>query len=479
MTGLILVIFLGALEQTIVGVAAPAILTDLRGLELIAWLVAAYLIAATVATPIYGRLSDMYGRRAVLTFSILLFFFASTGCALAQTMPQLVAFRVLQGLGGGGLISVAQAAIADVVPLRERGRYQGYISGVFAFSSLAGPLVGGYLTHYLSWRWIFWINLPLALIALMVVRHALRHLPVKRAVHRIDYVGAALFTVALTAFLIPVTRAGQGVAIIAPSNIGMLALALAGFAVFVRRERRVAEPLIPLSLLRNRTVAICCATLFICFFQFISLAVLVPLQLQLQGFATAEQAALRLLPLTLSIPFGAFAAGRLMSRSGRYKALQLGGALAASAGTFALAFSSADGAAALLALVVLGVGVGFQFPTSLVATQNAVPPQQIGIATALTSLSRMLGGAVGVAVLTTVLLASLRGMTTENLSIEMLMALAATHADIRQATGDAFFRLYIIAATVSLLSPLLLFTLREQELRGRAGVAHADEADSK
>lgn len=481
MSGLVLVILLGALEQTIVAVALPVIANDLHGFKLMAWIVSAYLVASTVVTPIYGKLSDMYGRRNTLSSAIAIFMVASIGCALVQSMPQLIFFRILQGIGGGGLISVAQATIADVVPLRERGRYQGYISGVWAMASMAGPVVGGYLTQFLSWRWIFWINLPLGLIALIVIRRSLRTLPVPHLRPRIDFLGAILFALGLTALLIAITRIGHGTPLSESINIFLMVTSVTSLLVFGWHENRIAEPIIPLHLFRNRTVSVCCVTLFIGFVQLISMSVLLPLRSQMVAGVAADMSALRLLPLTLSIPLGAFIAGRLMSKTGRYKALQLGGAVAASLAAFAVALTTPHQVLQMaLVMSVLGVGIGFQFPTGLVATQNAVLPKYIGLATALTSFSRQLGGAVGVAVLTSVLIASLQGalpgvLTGSGEDGDMLMQLfrsvLASSGDIsgvalRDATEGAFRRLFLISAAISLLSPLLLMTLREKELRG-------------
>ncbi len=210
MTGLLLVILLAAVEQTIVAVSLPAIAAELHGMNLVAWVVAAYLIGATVATPIYGKLSDIYGRKATMTSAISLFLLASVACALAQTMPQLIAFRLLQGLGGGGLISVAQATIADVISLRDRGKYQAYISAVWLVASTGGPVAGGYLTQHLSWHWIFWVNLPIGIVALIVMRSSLRHLSINPVMHSIDYIGAILFASGISSVLIALTRIGQG-----------------------------------------------------------------------------------------------------------------------------------------------------------------------------------------------------------------------------------------------------------------------------
>jgi len=478
--GIMLAMFLGALEQSIVAVVLPEIALQLNGFEVMAWVVSAYLVASTVVTPIYGKLSDLLGRRSVLSFAIVLFFLASVACALAQTMPQLIVARILQGLGGGGLISVSQATIADVVPLRDRGRYQGYVSGVWAVASMAGPVIGGYLAHYLSWRWIFWINLPLAALALVVVRRALKHLPAGGRRHRIDYLGALLFGGGLTGVLVFLTRLGQGQSPLAPQTLALLVAGLAGLALFVWQEGRVADPMIPLGMLRVPTVTICCITLFLCFFQLIAMSVLLPLRFQVVGGAQADSAALRLVPLTLAIPFGAFIAGRTMSWSGRYKPLQLAGSLVAPLAIVVLAFVEPHAVAlTALVMVVLGVSIGLQLPSGLVATQNAVPPQQVGVATALTAFSRMLGGAVGVAVLTTVLIGLLRhgGMGVSDLGggEDVLMRMfhramvggdAADAGAVRAAAETAFRVLFLFSAAVSLVAPFLVARLPETTLRG-------------
>ena len=483
MSGLVLVILLGALEQTIVAVALPVIANDLHGFRLMAWIISAYLVASTVVTPIYGKLSDMYGRRNTLSSAIFVFVVASIGCALVQSMPQLIACRILQGIGGGGLISVAQATIADIVPLRERGRYQGYISGVWAMASMAGPIVGGYLTQFLSWRWIFWINLPLGLIAMLVVRRSLRTLPVPHLRPRIDFLGALLFAIGLTALLIAITRVGHGTLVSESLNLLLAVTTVGALLLFGWHENRTAEPIIPLHLFRNRTVTVCCITLFIGFVQLISMSVLLPLRSQMVAGVAADISALRLLPLTLSIPFGAFMAGRLMSKTGRYKPLQVGGAIAASLAGFAVALTTPHQVLQMAVVMsVLGLGIGFQFPTGLVATQNAVLPKYIGLATALTSFSRQLGGAVGVAVLTSILIASLQSVVPAAMAstgqdgdilMQLFRSVMASGGDVggmmlREATEGAFRRLFLISAAISVVSPLLLMTLREKELRGTA-----------
>ena len=462
-------ILLAALDQTIVSVAVPTIARQLGGFEWMAWVISGYLIAATVVTPLYGKLSDLIGRRSVISIAIAIFLVASVGCALAQTLPQLVAARVLQGAGGGGLIATAQSVVADVIPLRERGRFQGYISIVWAVASMVGPVVGGVLTQYLSWPWIFWINLPVGLIALVLVRSALRSLPVRRGNVRIDVLGALLLLAGLTALLIPITRVGQGAPWSDALNLVGWALALALLVVFVRQQRRHPEPIVPLALFANRSVVACCALLFVCFFAMISMSVLVPLRLQLAaGFSTAD-AALRLLPLTLAIPAGAFLGGRWMFRGGRTLPPQRLGVALVPLGLGVFGFVSAAGAPAIAALVTTGVGIGLQLPTLLITAQQSVRREQIGTVTALTAFFRQLGGAIGVAVLSSAVLLLLREHLPAGLHAldgEGLGALldAARSGGMAAASTDTAFRVVMrLAALFAMVS--LWFVNRLPDVR--------------
>jgi EmrB/QacA subfamily drug resistance transporter len=483
MTGALLAILLGALEQSVLAVAVPAIATQLNGFELMAWIMAAYLVASTVVTPIYGTISDIYGRRTTLTWAIVIYLLATIGCMQAGSIPELIAFRAIQGIGGGGLIAVAQATIADVVPLRERGRYQGYISGVWATAYMGAPIIGGYLTNYFSWRAIFMVNFGVGLVALFVVRHTLRGLSIQsRAPRKIDFAGALLLATGLTAILIAVTRVGQGVALQDPGNAALALCGAAFLLAFCWHEQRAAEPLIPLAMLGNPTVALCCVTLFMTYVQFVSLSVLLPLRLQMVGGVGAAEAALRLLPLTLTVALGTFGGGLLLTKYGRYKPLQVAGALAATLAGFAFAFVEPH-QTWLMAVVtgVLGFGVGLQIPTGIVAIQNAVPPSQIGLATALAGFSRLLGGAVGIAVFTAALLALLRHAVPASAGLsagaptgtELFQSLIANSsspdgATLRHVADGAFRTLFIILASSTVISPLLLFRLRERDLGARA-----------
>lgn len=473
-------ILLAALDQTIVSVAVPTIARQLGGFEWMAWVISGYLIASTVVTPLYGRLSDLVGRRRVMTIAILVFLLASVGCALAQTLPQLVLARVLQGAGGGGLIATAQSVVADVVPLRERGRYQGYISGVFAVASVAGPVVGGVFTHYLSWRWIFWINLPLGLAAFLVSRRALAGMPVPGIRRRIDYVGAGLLIVGLTTLLLPITRLGQGVPWGDPGNLAMFAVAVVVLAICLWHEARTAEPIIPIHLFRLPIVAACCGIVFLCFFQLVSLSSLSPMRFQMVAGVAADDAAWRLLPLTFMIPLGAFLSGRIMLSTGRHRPQQVLGTALVPFGLLGLAFTSPTHAMLTdLLMMWVGLSIGIVMPSSLVAIQNAVPRSQLGVATAGSAFFRTLGGAIGVAVLSAVLLGTMRHDQRAHdalLPVVGEAAAAASHGrplffeGITPEEADhAFRRVLLIAAGVSTIAFLLSLRVPDKHLGNPGG----------
>jgi multidrug resistance protein len=408
LTAVMMAIMLGALDQTIVSVAAPTVARQLGGFEWLAWVLSGYLIASTVVTPLYGRFSDQFGRPRMMRLALGLFIVASVGCALARDMPQLVAMRVLQGLGGGGMIVLAQALIADLVRPRERGKYQSYVSIVWAVASLVGPVIGGLLTQYLAWQWIFWINLPLGLFTLALVRRSLANVPLVRRAVRVDVTGAALLLVGLIAGLVPISRVGQGVPWTDPGNLAGGVLCAVLLALFTLQERRHPEPILPLALLRQGAVLPCALTLFICYAVFIAMSVLVPLRLQLSAGLAPGVAALHLLPLTLSIPAAAFLAGRWVYRTGRVRPLLQAGIAVVPLALWALGALPPTGAAGLCSLVLLGIGVGLQLPTSLLTVQYSVPHADLGAATGLVAFFRLLGGAIGIAVFGSLILALLR-----------------------------------------------------------------------
>jgi EmrB/QacA subfamily drug resistance transporter len=474
----IMTILLGALDQTIVGVAVPAIARQLGGFEWMAWVISGYLIASTVVTPLYGKFSDIYGRRSVMSFAIVLFLLASVACALSQSLPQLVLARVLQGAGGGGLISMSQAVIADVVPLRQRGRFQSYISVVWAVASLLGPVVGGVFTQYLSWPWIFWINLPVGLLALVLVRRALGGVAggvsgaeksAPRIKPRIDVLGAFLMLLALTALLVPITRVGQGTPWTDALNLGCLAAGAVLLVAFFAQERRHPDPMVSLALFNNKVVVACCGLVFICFFNFIALSVLVPLRSQLVAGLSATDAGLRLLPMTLAIPFAAFISGRAMQRTGRVLPAVRWGVVLVPLGLLGMSFSSPTGPWAPPFLVLTGLGMGLQMPPALILVQQAVPRAQVGSVTGLIAFFRQLGGAIGIAVLSSVLLMWLRqhlpagadAAASEGLGALLKSSTSASADGITKTTfkggfvgisDTAFQYVMLLTAAVSMLS---------------------------
>jgi EmrB/QacA subfamily drug resistance transporter len=477
--GVMLVLLLGAMNQTIVAVALPRIAEDLQGYELLAWVISGYLVAATVTTPIYGKLCDRHGVRPVLRLALLLFAVGTLGCALSASMPMLVGFRVLQGIGGGGLISSSHAAISQAVSLRERGRYQGYISSMFALASVLGPVLGGWLTERLSWHWVFAVNLPLALAALAATHRALRPLPLPARDRRrpIDAAGALLLSFGLTALLIAITRAGQGHAWLDARNAAWLAAAAALLAGYAWRDARADDPVLPLPLLRTRIVSLGLLTQFLAHASMVTLTVMVPLELQLVAGLPPAAAAAQLIALSLGVPLGSLVAGRTVARTGRYRLQQTVGAAATAATVFGLAAAVGLGAPHGLALGLLfaaGVGFGLQFPTTLVAIQNASPPEHLGAAIAAINFVRSLGGAIGIAVLSTVLLELVRAGAPElgggGGGGDVLRALTETSADalrqeLRPVATRAFVVIFALCGLASVVVLGIFRAMPERPLR--------------
>ena len=470
LTALMLAIFLGALDQTIVAVSLPAISAQFNDVGLLAWVISGYMVAMTVAVPIYGKLGDLYGRRRMILTGISLFTLASIACAMAQDMQQLVLARVLQGIGAGGMVSVSQAIIGDFVPPRERGRYQGYFSSMYAVASVAGPVLGGWLTEYLSWRWVFWINLPLGLVALWAIHRALAGMPAQRREAQVDYLGAVLLILGLGSLLLGITLVGQGHAWVDPAVLALFACAVLGLALFIAHERRCPEPLLPLGLFGNRVAVLCWGVIFFASFQSISLTMLMPLRYQGITGAGADSAALHLLPLAMGLPLGAFTGGRMTSRTGRYKPQILAGALLMPVAIFAMALTPPQsGWLSALFMLLTGIACGLQFPTSLVGTQSAVDSKDIGVATSTTNLFRSLGGAMGVACMSSLLLGLLHQGGFEMLGNPLLGSLKAGEVDLvtQGRLTETFRQLLMGSGLVALLGLVAAVALPDRQLRGR------------
>jgi MFS family permease len=381
------------------------------------------------------------------------------------------------------MVSVSQAIIGDLVPPRERGRYQGYFSGMYATASVAGPVLGGFMTEYLSWRWVFLINLPLGLGAWWIAKRTLLGLPVPQRKPIIDYLGTVLMIIGLTALLLGITEIGQGRGWGDQQVVILLGIALLGLVLFVLYERRTVEPLLPMHLFANRSAVLCWCTIFFTSFQAISLIVLVPLRFQTVTGGGADSAALHLLPLAMGMPMGAFFAGRRTSLTGRYKPMILTGALLMPLAILGMAFTAPQSVVLTsLFMVLTGIASGMQFPTSLVGTQNSVAVHDMGVATSTTNLFRSLGGAVGVAVMSALLLAMLQGtgladissgpIAGEGASGNVLMdSLNAASGPALQALrgelATTFRHLLMISAAVSLLGLAAALLMPNNLLRGK------------
>ena len=394
---IMLALFLGALDQTIVGTALPKIITDLSGANLYTWVVTIYLLASTVTVPIYGKLSDMYGRKPLLLTGVGLFLLGSVLAGLSQNIEQLIIFRGIQGLGAGALFPIALATIGDLYSAKERGRYQGLFGAVFGLASLVGPALGGWLTDTFSWHLIFYVNLPIGLISIAII---LLELPTikGRANQKIDFLGALVFAAGIIPVLIGLTNV-QSNAFATPEVAGLISLGLALLGLFLFIEAKVEEPIIPLELFRNRTFAAAAAASFFASFGFFASIIFLPRYFQTVLGETATNSGYATLPLLLGVIISSVAAGQIVARRGRYKSLILGAILLVSAASVLLTNIKADTDPWVLRLwmFLAGLGVGPTLSVFTIVVQNAVPFKFLGAATSNLTFFRQVGGSVGLA----------------------------------------------------------------------------------
>jgi EmrB/QacA subfamily drug resistance transporter len=408
MAAMMLSLLLAALDQTIVSTALPRILSDFHALNQLSWVVTAYLLASTASTPLWGKLADLYGRKRILQTAIAVFLVGSALSGASQSMTELIIFRAIQGLGGGGLMVLVMALIADVVPARERGKYSGMLVAVWGLASVVGPLLGGLFTEHLSWRWIFYINLPIGLAALAVIATAL-HVPANRIEHQVDWLGAALLVTGVCGLLLMTTWGGTTYAWSSPQ---VLIAGIGGFvltAAFVLWQLRAPEPLVPMRLFSNRVFTVTSAIGFVIGFAMFGAIVFLPLYLQLVQGVSPTKAGLMLLPMMVGIMIASVGVGQIIARIGRYKVFPIIGTFLGTVAMLLFSRVAVDTPYWKLSIpmFLLGFGLGCCMQVLLLAVQNSVPRNQIGVATSGNTFFRSIGGSFGVAIMGAIMTSSL------------------------------------------------------------------------
>jgi EmrB/QacA subfamily drug resistance transporter len=395
---ILLTMFLSALDQTVVGTALPRIVTDLSGNELYVWVVTVYLLAATVTGPIYGKLSDQFGRRPMMMIGVSLFLAGSLLCGLSQEMWQLIVFRGIQGLGAGAIFPIALAVIGDLFSPRERGKYQGLFGAVFALASILGPALGGFLTDTISWHWIFLINLPLGIVALAVLWRLLPAVRHPEVVQQVDYLGAGVFAAAIIPFLLGLTNAQSG-DWNDPQVGGLILIGLLMGAVFVWVESRAVEPILPLELFRNRTVTASIVAMFLITFGFFGGVIFLPRWFQFVLGSSATESGYQMLPLMIGVMASSIVSGQIVARTGRYKWMTVGAMALASLGLFLMTGLRADTDITTVWawMLLAGIGIGPSFAIFTIVVQSAVEGRILGAATSALTFFRQVGGSVGLA----------------------------------------------------------------------------------
>ncbi|WP_031025648.1 MDR family MFS transporter [Streptomyces albus] len=490
---LLLGLLLAALDQTIVATALPTIVSDLGGMEHLSWVVTAYLLAVTAVTPLWGKLGDQYGRKRLFQTAIVIFLAGSALCGIAQSMGQLIAFRAVQGLGGGGLITLSMAIVGDLVPPRERGRYQGLFGAVFGTTSVLGPLLGGFFTEHLDWRWVFYINLPIGAVALVVIALAL-HLPVSRHPHTIDYLGTVLIAAVATCVVLGTSLGGTSWPWNSGQTYGLAVLAAVLLACFVVVERRAAEPVLPPSIFAVRNFTLSAAISFVVGFAMFGCMTYLPTFLQVVHGITPTMSGVHMLPMVLGVLVSSTVSGQLITHTGHWKVFPVLGTAVTTVGLVLLHRMTPGSSEWEMGtyFAVFGLGLGMVLQVLVLVAQNAVRYADLGVATSGVTFFRSVGASVGVAVFGAIFASRLggkladalrgmrlpRGLTPEALkhdphSIGRLPPPA--RRGVLDAYSTAITDVFLYASPLAALAFLLTWFLREQKLRRSVQVPDESE----
>jgi drug resistance transporter, EmrB/QacA subfamily len=486
---LMLVILLASLDQTIVATALPTIVGDLGGLQHLSWVVTAYLLASTVTGPIYGKLGDLYGRKVVLQTAIVIFLVGSALCGIAQGMTELIVFRALQGLGAGGLMVTTIAVVGDIIPPRDRGKYQGLFGAVFGVSTVIGPLLGGFFVDNLSWRWIFYVNLPLGALALFVIG-VVFHSRAEHVRHAIDYLGAATLAGGLACIVLFTSLGGTTEPWGSVQSIALIVIGVVLLVVFLLVERRAQEPILPLELFRNRTFAVTSAIGFIIGLALFGSITYLPLFLQVVKGMSPTRSGLQLTPMMAGLLVTSIAAGRTISRFGRYRPFPIVGTAVMIVGMVLLARLNVHSSTttAALDMLVLGLGLGMVMQVLVLAVQNAVEFRVMGVATSGSILFRQVGGSIGLAIFGAIFSNSLHSKLAAYLPPGAHVPKTVSPAVIKRlppklhdayahAVAASLHPVFVTAAVLSVVAFLLTWLLREIPLRTTSRATAGEELE--
>lgn len=488
--GLLLAMILAMLDNMIVGTAMPRIVGELGGLSHLSWVVTAYVLGTTVSTPIWGKIGDLYGRKNIFLASIVIFMIGSALCGMAGSdilggpsdgMAELIAFRALQGLGAGGLMVNAMAIIGDLVPPRERGQYQGMMAGAMSLAMIAGPLVGGFITDNLDWRWAFYINLPIGVVALILLALKLK-LPKLRTEHRIDWLGAALLSVGITALVLITTWGGNEYGWGSPQILGLAALAVVTLGVFVPVQLRVAEPIMPLHVFKDRNFTLISLIGFLLGFAMFGAINFLPLFQQTVQGASATNSGLLLLPMMAAAMVVSIFVGKMITKTGRYKVYPLVGGIGMALGMFLLSLQDVNTPTwqTGVFIAVLGLGMGFLMQTTMLIAQNSVEQKDLGVASSASTFFRSIGGSFGVSLFGAIFNNQLSAQLTERLGpgAEQIAkggrmdpaALAKLDAPVRtgflESLAVSISGIFWWAILFAVIVPILAAFIKEIPLRG-------------